>query len=289
MSVCFSAPVSTSCPVCGQLYRRDSRSGGGHGSRSYSLTWLDGVGSAGSLLPTNGHVAVRNWGGGESRWLKLWWTQTHHELSQTLINSFTHAVTDADAHTQNAEVPFVYILFLICTYSGRAVTRSGHCSALSVPTSPSVSSDMTYIYTPSCVWESATAVILWSNRKTLQQLSPFNCFLLFGGRVRRAAEWCCEVSFSWICKLDFSQQLNHLLKTSPGATEIWLIACTCSQAFVTCSSLTQQWLFGGRDSFRFTFRFPYSQFGRSGSSWLKYLRFIYLFIFILLTFCFLPH
>lgn len=38
MSVCFSAPVSTSCPVCGQLYRRDSRSGGGHGSRGYSLT-----------------------------------------------------------------------------------------------------------------------------------------------------------------------------------------------------------------------------------------------------------
>lgn len=32
-----------------------------------------------------------------------------------------------------------------------------------------------------CVRECDSAVILWSNRKTLQQLSPFNCFLLFGG------------------------------------------------------------------------------------------------------------
>lgn len=215
MSGCFSAPVSTSCPVCGQLYRRDSRSGGGHGSRGYSLTWLDGVGSAGSLLPTNGQVAVRNLGGGRVK------------VAQTLMNANTPwALSDFDKQLHarghrcrraHAEVPFVYILSLICTYSGRAVTRSGHCSALSVPTSPSVSSDMTYMYTPSCVWESAAAVILWSNRKTLQQLSPFNCFLLFGGRVRRAAERCCEVSFSWICKLDFSQQLNHLLKTSPRA------------------------------------------------------------------------
>lgn len=110
--------------------------------------------------------------------------------------------------------------------------------------------------------------------------------------VRGEGSQSCRAMLWSLIFLDLQIRFFTAVKSSfedQSGGEIWLIACTCSQAFVTCSSLTQQWLFGGRDIFRFTFRFPYSQFGRSGSSWLKYLRFIYLFIFILLTFCFLPH
>lgn len=47
-SLSFSAPVSTSCPVCGRPYRRDSRSGGGHGNPA--IHWPDWTGWGAAVL-----------------------------------------------------------------------------------------------------------------------------------------------------------------------------------------------------------------------------------------------
>ena len=62
--VCFSAPVSTSCPVCGP-----GLIGVTTGQALVTATegiqgpdWTDGVGSGSSLLPTDGQVVVRTGG-----------------------------------------------------------------------------------------------------------------------------------------------------------------------------------------------------------------------------------
>ena len=136
-------------------YRRDNRSGTGHSNRRHPGTWLDGAGSGGSLLPTDGQVVVRTGvGGGGSRWFRLSLRYTHINWSDTLINMSyrcTHTHTHTSSVTVNNESQTRFFTHTHTHVQWPCGDRAGSLFCVISLDLPVGLPDPTCIYTPSCV------------------------------------------------------------------------------------------------------------------------------------------